>query len=58
VVLNHGETAQLASLASTIKTRWDKLGFETSPEVIVPENLEAVRLYPRSSKLHAALLYS
>jgi hypothetical protein len=58
VVLNHGETAQLASLASTIKARWDKLGFETPPEVIVPENLEAVRLYPRSSKLHTALLYS
>ncbi len=58
VVLNHGEPSQLMSLATTIKSRWDRLGFESSPEVIVPENLESIRVHPRSSKLHGLLLYS
>ena len=58
IILNHGEPSQLAALASTIKDRWDKLGFESPPEIVVPENLESVRVYPRSSKLHAALFYS
>ncbi|MGC9209765.1 MAG: beta-CASP ribonuclease aCPSF1 [Acidilobus sp.] len=58
IILNHGEVSQLAALASTIKERWDKLGFESPPEVIVPENLETVKVYPRASKLHNALLYS
>ncbi|MGC9071723.1 MAG: beta-CASP ribonuclease aCPSF1 [Acidilobus sp.] len=58
VILNHGEASQLTSLASTIKDRWDKFGFESPPEVIVPENLETIKVYPRASKLHNALLYS
>ncbi len=58
VILNHGEISQLTALATTIKERWDKLGFESAPEVVVPENLETVKVYPRSSKLHNALLYS
>ena len=58
IILNHGEVSQLAALATTIKSRWDKLGFESAPEVLVPENLETVKVYPRASKLHNALLYS
>ncbi len=58
IILNHGELAGLSAMASTIKTRWDKLGFEFAPEVIVPENLETIRVYPRYSKLHSSLLYS
>ncbi|MFP3219194.1 MAG: beta-CASP ribonuclease aCPSF1 [Acidilobus sp.] len=57
IILNHGEHAGLSALASTIKSRWDKLSFEGAPEVIVPENLETVKVYPRASKLHSALLY-
>ncbi len=58
ILLNHGEPPALLSMASTIKTRWSKLGFEAPPEVLVPENLEAVRVYPRSYKLHAGISYT
>jgi KH/beta-lactamase-domain protein len=52
IILNHGETNALASLALTIKSRWESLGFPSAPNVIVPENLEAIKLYPRTFKLH------
>jgi KH/beta-lactamase-domain protein len=56
IVFNHGEPSALLSLAQTVKESWDKLGFETPPELLVPENLESIRLYPRS-KIRA-MLYS
>ncbi len=55
IILNHGESAALLSLASTILQKWDKLGFKSKPEVIVPENLETIRLHPRNSRLHSVL---
>ncbi|MCE4611463.1 MAG: beta-CASP ribonuclease aCPSF1 [Desulfurococcales archaeon] len=58
VILNHGEPSALASLASTIKTSWQRLGFETPPLVEVPENLESLRLYPSNIKTKTALLYA
>ncbi|MEB3779146.1 MAG: beta-CASP ribonuclease aCPSF1 [Desulfurococcales archaeon] len=57
IILNHGEPGALLSMASTIKTRWSKLGFEAPPITMVPENLDTIRLYPRSYRLHAALEY-
>jgi KH/beta-lactamase-domain protein len=48
IVFNHGEPSALLSLAQTVKESWDKLGFETPPELLIPENLESIRLYPRS----------
>lgn len=58
ILLNHGEPPALLSLASAIKTKWSKMGFESPPEVIVPENLESIRVYPRSYKLHAGVAYT
>ncbi len=57
IILNHGESAALASLAHAIKQRWEKLGFKSPPEVIVPENLESIRVYPRNHRLHTILQY-
>jgi KH/beta-lactamase-domain protein len=56
IVFNHGEPSALLSLAQTVKESWDKLGFETPPELLIPENLESIRLYPRSKV--RVMLYS
>ncbi len=52
IILNHGETNALASLALSIKNRWENLGFQNIPNMVVPENLESIRLYPRTFRLH------
>ena len=52
IVFNHGEHAALTSMARTVKSRWDRLGFQSPPEVAVPENLETLKVYPRTYKLH------
>ncbi len=57
IALNHGEPGALMSLATAIKTKWNKMNFEAPPEVIIPENLETVRFYPRNYRLHTTLLY-
>ncbi len=57
VILNHGEPSALLSLAQSIKESWQKLLFETPPEIIIPENLESLRLYPRNTKMRLALSY-
>ncbi|MDM7274669.1 MAG: beta-CASP ribonuclease aCPSF1 [Thermoprotei archaeon] len=57
IILNHGEPAAILSLAQSIKESWQKLLFETPPEIIVPENLESIRLYPRNTKMRLALSY-
>ncbi len=53
VILNHGEPSALLSMSRVIKSRWERLGFPSPPEVLVPENLETVKVYPRNSRLHA-----
>ncbi|MCE4622873.1 MAG: beta-CASP ribonuclease aCPSF1 [Desulfurococcales archaeon] len=57
IILNHGEPTALLTFARIIKNRWQKFGFENPPEVIVPENLEAVTLYPRNYRLHTGVQY-
>ncbi|MFZ8789852.1 MAG: beta-CASP ribonuclease aCPSF1 [Acidilobaceae archaeon] len=57
IILNHGEPSALLSLAQSVKESWDKLGFEAPPELLIPENLESVKLYPRSSKVRVMLSY-
>ncbi|MGC8566204.1 MAG: beta-CASP ribonuclease aCPSF1 [Caldisphaera sp.] len=57
IILNHGEPSQTVSFASLIKQKWDKLGFESMPEIIFPENLESIRIYPRNVKLHSIIEY-
>ncbi|MCE4601440.1 MAG: beta-CASP ribonuclease aCPSF1 [Desulfurococcales archaeon] len=57
IVLNHGEPTALLTLGRIIKSKWQKFGFENPPEVVIPENLEAVTLYPRNYRLHAGLQY-
>jgi hypothetical protein len=57
IILNHGEPSALLSLAQSVKESWDKLGFEAPPELLIPENLESVKLYPRSSKVKVMLSY-
>lgn len=57
IVFNHGEPSALLSLAQSVKESWDKLGFEAPPELLIPENLESIRLYPRSSKIKTMLSY-
>jgi len=52
IILNHGEPNALASLALSIKNRWESLGFQSAPNIIIPENLESIRLYPRTFKFH------
>ncbi|GAB6148321.1 beta-CASP ribonuclease aCPSF1 [Stetteria hydrogenophila] len=51
VILNHGEPAALASLYKAITGRWERLGFPSQPEVLVPENLDAIKVYPRTLRL-------
>ncbi len=58
IILNHGEPSAIASLASTIKTSWQKLGFDSPPLVEAPDNLESVRLYPSNIRAKTALLYA
>ncbi len=57
IIFNHGEPSALLSLAQTVKESWDKLGFEAPPELLIPENLETIKLYPRSSKIRVMLSY-
>lgn len=57
IILNHGEPTALLTFARIIKNKWQKFGFENPPEVIVPENLEAVTLYPRNYRLHTGVQY-
>jgi arCOG01782 universal archaeal KH-domain/beta-lactamase-domain protein len=57
VVFNHGEPSALLSLAQSVKESWDKLGFEAPPELLIPENLETIKLYPRGSKVKVMLSY-
>ncbi|MCE4604438.1 MAG: beta-CASP ribonuclease aCPSF1 [Aeropyrum sp.] len=57
IILNHGEPTALLTFARIIKNRWLKFGFENPPEVIVPENLEAVTLHPRNYRLHTGVQY-
>ncbi|MCE4613033.1 MAG: beta-CASP ribonuclease aCPSF1 [Desulfurococcales archaeon] len=58
VILNHGEPNALLSMATSIKASWQRLGYTTPPEVLVPENLESVKLYPRNTKFHIGLQFS
>ncbi|MMZ68093.1 RNA-metabolising metallo-beta-lactamase [compost metagenome] len=51
IILNHGEHAALASLYRAIMSRWEKLGFPSQPEVLVPDNLEAIKVYPKSLRV-------
>ncbi|MFN4046619.1 MAG: MBL fold metallo-hydrolase RNA specificity domain-containing protein, partial [Acidilobaceae archaeon] len=57
IILNHGEPSALLSLAQSIKESWQRLLFETPPEILIPENLESIRLYPRNTKMRLALSY-
>ncbi len=57
IILNHGEPIALSTLGRLVKSRWSKLGFESPPEIIIPENLESRTLYPRTLKMHTSLLY-
>lgn len=57
IILNHGEPTALLTFARNIKNRWQKLGFENPPEVIVPENLESITVYPRNYRLHSGVQY-
>ena len=54
VILNHGEPNALTSLARAIVRSWQRLRFQAPPEVVVPENLETIRVYPRQTSLHTA----
>ncbi|MEM1927467.1 MAG: beta-CASP ribonuclease aCPSF1 [Acidilobaceae archaeon] len=58
IILCHGEPSSLLSLGVEVKKSWEKLGFQAPPEVAIPENLESLKLYPRSGKIHIALDYS
>ncbi|MEB3789292.1 MAG: beta-CASP ribonuclease aCPSF1 [Desulfurococcales archaeon] len=57
IILNHGESAALVSLAHSIKQKWSKLGFKGAPEIIIPENLESIRVYPRNTRMHTMIQY-
>jgi len=54
IILNHGEPNALSSLAKSIARSWQKLRFTAPPEVVVPENLETIRVHPRQISLHVA----
>ncbi|MCE4625292.1 MAG: beta-CASP ribonuclease aCPSF1 [Desulfurococcales archaeon] len=58
IIFNHGEYNALTSLALTVKRQWERLGFKSPPEILIPENLEAIRLYPRYYKKNLSLTYS
>ena len=57
IILNHGEPIALSTLGRLVKARWQRLGFETPPEIMIPENLESRLLYPRYNKTHTSVLY-
>ncbi len=57
IVLNHGEPIALQTLGKIIKNKWQRLGFQSPPEILIPENLEAITLYPRHTRLHTNILY-
>ncbi|MCX8195673.1 MAG: beta-CASP ribonuclease aCPSF1 [Acidilobaceae archaeon] len=57
IILNHGEPAALLSLGRSIKESWQRMGFEAPPEILMPENAESIRLFPRSQKVKVALDY-
>ncbi|MEN2999524.1 MAG: beta-CASP ribonuclease aCPSF1 [Acidilobaceae archaeon] len=57
VILNHGEPSALLSLGRSIKESWQRMGFEAPPEIMMPENAESIRLFPRSQKAKVALDY-
>jgi KH/beta-lactamase-domain protein len=52
IILNHGEPGALSSLARAIARSWSRLRFQSQPEITVPENLEAIRVYPRRHNVH------
>ncbi len=58
IILNHGEPVALTSLSTSIKKGWERMGYKSPPEIVVPENLEAVRLHPRYHKKGVSLLYA
>ncbi|MEM0340057.1 MAG: beta-CASP ribonuclease aCPSF1 [Acidilobaceae archaeon] len=58
VILCHGEPSSLLSLGVEIKRSWERLNFQGPPEVVIPENLESIKLYPRSGRIHVALDYA
>ena len=57
IILNHGEYNALTSLGTAIKRSWERLGYKTPPEILIPENLESIRLYPRYYKKNLNLIY-
>ncbi|MEB3847277.1 MAG: beta-CASP ribonuclease aCPSF1 [Desulfurococcales archaeon] len=57
IILNHGEPVALSTLGRIIKSKWHRLGFQSPPEILIPENLESITLYPRHSRVHTSLLY-
>jgi len=54
IILNHGEPQALSSLARAIAGSWQRLRFPSPPEIVVPENLEAIKVYPRQHSLHTS----
>ena len=57
IILNHGEPNALNSLGLSIKRQWERLGYRSPPEIIIPENLESIRLYPRYQRKNLNLIY-
>jgi len=57
IILNHGEPRALASFGKTIKSGWRGMRFEEPPEIVIPENLEAITVYPRHRRIHTDMLY-
>ncbi len=57
IILNHGEPTALSTLGRIIKSKWQRMGFTSPPEIIIPENLEAITLYPRNYRLHSSIQY-
>ncbi len=51
IILNHGEHAALTAMYKAIASRWEKLGFPSQPEILIPDNLEAVKVYPRTLRV-------
>ncbi len=58
IILNHGEPGAITSLAKAIMKGWRRMHYEHPPEVLAPENLEAVRLYPRNPRYRTSLQYT
>jgi len=57
IILNHGEPRALASFGRMIKSGWESMKFDEKPEIIIPENLESITVYPRHRRIHSDLLY-